>query len=81
MRTTIEIADDLLDQVQRLAARRGVTLRTLVEEGLRHVVTSEHGGRAFQLRDASFTGEGLQLAFEGAAWDRIRDAACEGHDE
>jgi hypothetical protein len=41
MKTTIEIADSLLDEAKRLAARRGVTLRTVVEEGLRHVVKAE----------------------------------------
>jgi Bacterial antitoxin of type II TA system, VapB len=79
MKTTIEIADGLLDDAKRLAARRGVTLRTLVEEGLRQVVKSERRRPAFRLRDASFTGEGLQPAFDGAAWDRVRDAAYEGH--
>lgn len=79
MKTTIEIADGLLNVAKRLAARRGVTLRTLVEEGLRQGVESDRGRPAFRLRDASFTGEGLQPAFDSAPWDRVRDAAYEGH--
>jgi hypothetical protein len=79
MKTTIEIADNLLDEAKRLATRRGVTLRTIVEEGLRHIVKSERRRPAFRLRDASFTGDGLQPAFEGATWERLRDAAYEGH--
>jgi hypothetical protein len=79
MKTTIEIADGLLDDAKRLASRRGVTLRTIVEEGLRHVVKSERRRPAFRLRDASFAGEGLQPSFEGARWESLRDAAYEGH--
>ena len=79
MKTTVEIPDNLIDEARRLADRRGVTLRTLVEEGLRHVVKSERRRPAFRLRDASFTGEGLQPAFDGATWERVRDAAYEGH--
>jgi hypothetical protein len=78
MKTTVEISDSLLDEARRVADRRGVTLRTLVEEGLRHVVKSQRRP-AFRLRDASFTGTGLQPALEGATWDRVRDAAYEGH--
>jgi hypothetical protein len=79
MKTTIEIADGLLEDARRLATRRGVTLRTLVEEGLRHIVKSERRRPAFRLKDSAFTGEGLQPAFEGATWERLRDAAYEGH--
>jgi Arc/MetJ family transcription regulator len=79
MKTTIEIADALLTEARRVAEQRGVTLRTLVEEGLRHVVKTGKRRPEFRLRDASFTGEGLQPAFDGAPWERVRDAAYEGH--
>lgn len=58
MKTTIDIADPLLEQAKREAHRQGTTLRALVERGLTLVV---HGGgtdRAFVLRDASISGEG-----------------------
>ncbi|MBW2245376.1 MAG: DUF2191 domain-containing protein, partial [Deltaproteobacteria bacterium] len=38
MKTTIDIADSILEQARDLAARQGTTLRALVEEGLRGVV-------------------------------------------
>ena len=38
MKTTVEISDALLEEARKVAARRNVTLRTLIEEGLRQVV-------------------------------------------
>ncbi len=38
MTTTVEISDPLLREARELAAREGVTLRALIERGLRHVV-------------------------------------------
>lgn len=38
MRTTVRLDDALLDQARREAARRGVTLTSLIEQGLRLVL-------------------------------------------
>jgi hypothetical protein len=35
MKTTVEISDSLLREARKLAARKGVALRTLIESGLR----------------------------------------------
>jgi hypothetical protein len=40
MKTTVEIPDALLDEARRMAAREGVPVRALIEEGLRAVVAS-----------------------------------------
>ena len=79
MKTTIDIADGLFQDVRRIAERDGTTLRALVEEGLRRVASERAGARTFRLRPASFKGEGLQAPFARAGWDRIRDAAYEDH--
>ena len=78
MKTTIDIADDLLLSAKRLAAERGTTLRALVETALRRLVEESERGEPFHLRDASFAGRGLQPAFRDRAWEQIRDAAYEG---
>ena len=77
MKTTVEIADALLSEARKVAARRSVTLRTLIEEGLRQVVKTSVQG-TFRLRDESFVGEGLGPSFEHADWAQVREAAYKG---
>lgn len=72
MKTTIDIADALLDQARAAAAREGVTVRSLVEEGLRAVLSQRRARRArYQLRDASFKGKGLQPGVSLADWSNV----------
>ena len=78
MKTTLDISDPLLRHARKLAAREGSTLRALVEEGLRQVVTDKTHAHAFRLRKASFKGRGLKPEWRGASWERLRDAAYEG---
>ena len=79
MKTTVEIADPLLEEARKLAARRGVTLRTLIEQGLQRVIADAKPVAPFRLRRASFGGRGLQPEFRDASWDRLRDAAYQDH--
>ena len=79
MKTTVEISDPLLREVRKLAARQGVTLRTLIERGLRRVISDANPAKPFKLRRASFKGKGLQPEFQGVSWDRLRDAAYQDH--
>jgi Arc/MetJ family transcription regulator len=78
MKTTIEIPDSLLATARRVAAREGITLRQLVEEGLRRVVGERRKDAPFRLRRASFKGQGLQPGLTDGTWERIRDLAYEG---
>lgn len=78
MKTTIEIADGLLKQAKAVAQRDGTTLRELVEAGLRAVLKDRRERARFRLRDASFTGNGIQPPFEEGSWDAVRDTLYEG---
>jgi hypothetical protein len=78
MKTTVEISDPLLREARKVAAREGVTLRTLIERGLHRVVTESKPGTPFKLRRASFKGKGLQPGLQNASWEVIRDLAYEG---
>ena len=73
MKTTVEISDALLRDVRKLAAREGVTLRTLVERGLHRVLSETNGGAQFRLRRASFKGKGRQAEIDEAPWESLRD--------
>ena len=78
MKTTVEISDSLLREVRDLAAREGITLRTLVERGLYRVISDTKRGAPFKLRRASFKGKGRQAELSEASWDAVRDLAYKG---
>jgi hypothetical protein len=76
MKTTIEIPDALLAQAKAKAAREKTTLRALVTEGLIRVTSQKPVRRRFKM--VTFKGHGLQPEFQGASWEKIRDAIYEG---
>jgi hypothetical protein len=79
MKTTIDIADALLQDAKRVAAREGVTVRALVEQGLRKVLDERKRAKpGFKLRNAAFKGRGLQPGVVGADFERLRELAYEG---
>lgn len=78
MKTTVEIADSLLRDARKVAARERTTLRALVEQGLRHVVAEKKQGSSFRPRKATFKGRGLHPEFEDAGWDSLRALIYEG---
>jgi len=74
MKTTVEIADSLLEEAKKLAAERSTTLRQIIEEGLRNVL-DQRPKKPFRLRDASFGGRGKIRKLN---WDEIRDEIYKG---
>lgn len=79
MKTTIDIADQLLLEAKRAAIQSNTTLRELVERGLRQVLKGERARVApFKLERASFKGGGLQAQAEGRDWATLRNMAYEG---
>jgi hypothetical protein len=81
MKTTINIPDSLLEEAKKVARNEKITLRNLIEEGLRRSIDERRGRgrRDFKLRRASFKGQGLQPHLVGAAWDQILDISYEEH--
>jgi len=78
MKTTIEIAEPILEDAKALARREGVTLRLLVEEGLRSVLAARQARTRFRLKDASFHGRGLQAGITEGRWAELRDTIYQG---
>ena len=78
MKTTIDIAEPLLARARQVAVAEGVTLRELVEDGLRQVLEERERRVSFQLRRATFRGRGLQPDVAEGTWERVRDLVYEG---
>jgi len=81
MKTTIDIADDLLDRARALAANEGTTVRSLVEEGLCLALDRRLEKSGFSLRSASFKGEGLQPGVSLERWEAVRGLVYSGRGE
>ncbi len=75
MKTTLELPDALLERARRHAKSHNMTMKALIEQGLRSVMAEKAGAQRFKLRDGSYHGEGgLAPEFRNAGWDQIRDA-------
>ena len=77
MKTTVEISDALFLQAKRQAARRGTTLRALIEQGLKQIVKAGSDAPVHQPRDGRVGGKGLTREARGAGWRAVLDAANE----
>jgi hypothetical protein len=75
LKTTVEIADSLFDEAKACAKTRGVTLRELIEDGLRTVIRDEAPQKPFKLRDGSVEGKGLRA---NLSWEAITELFYEG---
>lgn len=78
MKSTVEIPDPLLDDIRRYANEHGLTLKAVIELGLRRVLESERTQVEFHLRRATVNGRGLRPEWNGADWPQLRAAAYAG---
>ena len=78
MKTTVELSDALLAEARNAAEREGITMRTLIEQGLRLALTHRKQMGAFRLRKASFKGRGLSAPARGVSWEQLREQSYEG---
>ena len=78
MKTTVELSDAILEAAKRHAKARGITLRAVMEEGLRAVLDGQPPRRSFTLRDASVGGRGIRPEVREGGWERIAELVYEG---
>lgn len=79
MKTTIDVADALLEEARQIAARDHTTLRELVQEGLRKVIDERRPAQTpFRLRSIEPGSGGFQPEFADGDWQRIRDEIYRG---
>jgi squalene cyclase len=78
MKTTVEITDGLLEEARKAARRERTSVRALIEEGLRSVLSTRRQPKKFRLRKVTCGGRGLQKPLTEQSWERIREMAYEG---
>ena len=64
MKTTIELSDPLFQSAKKLAQESQTTLRALIEEGLRRVLSEQttKPKQAFKLKNASVRGKAMVIS-------------------
>ncbi len=73
MKTTIDIADNLFREAKQVARKDGVTIKSLVDEGLEDVLRRRMKKVRVGVKPVVFQGDGLDPAWVGAGWEAIRD--------
>jgi len=79
MKVTLNIANPLLAEAKAVARKKKITVRALVERGLKLALAEHEDRRAIKLRDASVTGKGLRPDAAELSWDQLRADSSAGH--
>ena len=72
VKTTIEIQDVLLERAKRYAKRSHRPLRSVIEEGLRRVLSEAAPKRAYTMPDASVGDPNAPDPLESMSWQDLR---------
>lgn len=73
MKTTLEIADGLLERAKRHARKTGRPLRAVVEDGLRRVLDAQGPAPVYELPDRSVGQPGGRNPLASYSWAELRD--------
>ena len=74
MKTTVDLPDDLVAAAKAYAAREHITLRSVIERGLRLAMSADREQKFFRLRGQSVAGRGLRAPYRNSDWPRIRES-------
>jgi len=78
MKTTVDISDSLLEEARKQASCERTSVKALVEEGLRRIISDRKRKSVFKLHKATFRGKGLQPHAADASWEQIRGMTYQG---
>ena len=78
MKTSVEISEAIWRRVRPVIRKRGVTLRSLIEEGLSRVVEDPEPAPKYRLKDCSYGHGGLVPGVDFADWGGIAERIYEG---
>lgn len=73
VKTTVDIADALLERAKKHARRTHRPLRALIEQGLQRVLEEESKREAYQLPDLSVGQPNGQNPLEALSWPELRE--------
>ena len=73
MKTTLEIADALLERARRHARKTGRPLRAVVEDGLRRVLDARPAPPTYELPERSVGDPGAKNPLATYSWPELRD--------
>jgi hypothetical protein len=73
VKTTVDIADALLERAKRYAKRTHRPLRALIEEGLQRVLKDGARRAEYRLPDQSVGRAGEKNPLESFSWSELRD--------
>lgn len=79
MKTTIDIADNILARCRTLAKEEDTTIKELVEEGLILAIEKHQARPSKKVEPVTFKGNGLSAEFRSLGWSGVRDAVYAGH--
>lgn len=81
MKTTVDIADDLLLRAKEEAKSSETTLRRLIETGLRLVLERRAASKKIPIEPVTVSGRGLQPEFRDGGWESLRSAIYDDRPE
>ena len=81
MKTTIDIHDGLFARAKRHARRTGRSLRSVVEEGLREVLSGDASPESYRLPDLSIGDPTDADPLEAYSWQDLSEVIYEHPDE
>jgi hypothetical protein len=73
MKTTLDIADALLERAKRHARKTGRPLRAVVEDGLRRVLDTPPASKTYEIPDRSVGAPGSGNPLASYSWTELRD--------
>lgn len=79
MKITLELNDILFEEIKRYTSEYQTTLQEVLESALRSFLQQQGTNKiSFQMRRATFPGNGLHVEIQQGNWSRIRSQIYEG---
>jgi hypothetical protein len=73
VKTTVDIADDLLERARQYARRTGQSVRAVIEDGLRLALRAERAPSRYRVADRSVGNPRDPNPLEALSWQDQRD--------